>query len=104
MLPKGLVPLKILFDSNDVVVDSKKTHQEEEMEDCNLGTQQEPKIVKFFKGVPKNYKQRYNDIFTKYMDVFSWSYEDLNTYDKSIIQHKIPLKEGLKPHRQNDQI
>ena len=35
------------------------------------------------------------------MDVFAWSYEDLKTYDKKIIQHKIPLKEGIKPHRQN---
>ena len=101
VLPKGLVPLEILFDANDVVVDSKKTHQEEEMEDCNLGTQQEPKIVKLFKGVPKNYKERYIDLFKKYMDVFAWSYEDLKTYEKNIILHKIPLKEGIKPHKHN---
>ena len=100
MLPKGLVPLEILFDANDVFVNSNKTHQEEEMEDCNLVTQQEPKIVKLFKGVPKNYKERYIDLFKKYMDVFSLSYEDLKTYDKIIIQHQIPLKEGIKPHRQ----
>ena len=70
VLPKGLVPLEILFDANDVFFDSKKTHQEEEMEYCNLGTQQEPKIVKLFKGVPKNYKERYIDLFKKYMHVF----------------------------------
>ena len=28
VLPRGLVPLEILFNANDVVVDSKKTHQE----------------------------------------------------------------------------
>ena len=33
-------------------------------------------------------------------DVFSWTYEDLKTYDTSIIEHKIPLKEGAKPFRQ----
>ena len=38
VLPKGLVPIEILFDANDVVFDSNKTHQEEEMEYCNLGT------------------------------------------------------------------
>jgi hypothetical protein len=32
--------------------------------------------------------------------VFSWSYEDLNTYDTSIIQHIIPLKLGSKPLRE----
>jgi len=28
--------------------------------------------------------------------VFAWTYDDLNTYDTRIIQHDIPIKEGLK--------
>jgi hypothetical protein len=32
-----------------------------------------------------------------FVDIFSWSYEDLNTFDIDIIQHKIPLKVGSKP-------
>ena len=59
-----------------------------------------PKLVKLFNGVPLNYKERYIEIFRKYTNVFAWSYEDLKTYDVSIIQHKIPLKEGIKPFKQ----
>jgi hypothetical protein len=36
----------------------------------------------------------------KYKDVFAWSYEDLKTYDTSVIEHKIPLKLGVKPFKQ----
>jgi hypothetical protein len=32
--------------------------------------------------------------------VFAWTYEDLKTYDTSVIEHKIPLKEEAKPFRQ----
>jgi hypothetical protein len=32
--------------------------------------------------------------------VFSWSYEDLKSYDTSNIQHKIPIKEENKTFRQ----
>jgi hypothetical protein len=32
--------------------------------------------------------------------VFSYTYEDLRTYDIRIIEHKIPLKEETKPFRQ----
>ena len=32
-------------------------------------------------------------------DVFSWKYEYLQTYDTSIIEHKIPLKEETKSFR-----
>jgi hypothetical protein len=31
--------------------------------------------------------------------VFSWTYEDLITYDTSVIEHKIPLKEEANPFR-----
>jgi hypothetical protein len=32
--------------------------------------------------------------------VFAWGYEDLKSYDTSIIQHRIPIKEDQKPFRQ----
>jgi hypothetical protein len=32
--------------------------------------------------------------------VFAWTYEDLSTYDTTVIEHKIPLKEEAKPFRQ----
>ena len=35
----------------------------------------------------------------EYKDVFAWTYDDLKTYDPSIIEHTIPLKEGSKPYR-----
>jgi hypothetical protein len=34
-----------------------------------------------------------------FSDIFSWTYEDLKTYDTIIIEHKIPLKEETKPSR-----
>jgi hypothetical protein len=35
-----------------------------------------------------------------FVDVFSWKYEDLRTYDTNIMENKIPLKEETKPFRQ----
>ena len=32
-----------------------------------------------------------------FVNIFAWSYEDLKTYDTSIIQHKIPLKQDTRP-------
>jgi hypothetical protein len=37
----------------------------------------------------------------KFSDIFAWLYEDLKTFDTDIIHHKIPLKAGSKPFRQN---
>ena len=62
ILPKGLVRPERLFDANDVSMNQKKVSQDGEMEDCNLGTQHEPKLIKMFRGVPKEYKERYVNI------------------------------------------
>ena len=39
---------------------------------------------------------KYIALFKEFQDVFAWSYEDLKSYDTSIIQHKIPIKEDQK--------
>jgi hypothetical protein len=37
----------------------------------------------------------------EFVDVFAWTYKDLKMYETSVIEHKIPLKEGAKPFKQN---
>jgi hypothetical protein len=45
-------------------------------------------------------RSEYVGLLKGFADVFAWTYEDLKTYDTSIIEHKIPLKEEAKPFRQ----
>ena len=40
------------------------------------------------------------DLFKEFQDVFAWSYEDLKSYDTTVIQHTIPLKPNKKPFKQ----
>ena len=56
VIPKGLVPLERLLNTNDVVIDTKKTNSEDGLEDCNLGTEQQPKMVRLAKDLSKNFK------------------------------------------------
>jgi hypothetical protein len=45
---------------------------------------------------------QYVTLFKEYIDVFTWSYDDLKAYDKTIFQHIIPLREGAKPCQAED--
>jgi hypothetical protein len=56
--------------------------------------------VKLSKYLSPETKSKYAELFRKYKDVFAWSYDELRTYDTSIIKHKIPLKPGVKPFKQ----
>jgi hypothetical protein len=99
-IPRGLVPLERLFDGNDVPVKGKVSNEDAETTECNIGTKEEPKFVKLSSSLTREQKAQYTELLKEFVDVFAWTYEDLKTYDTSVIEHKIPLKEEAKPFRQ----
>ena len=48
-IPRGLVPLEELFDFNDVAKKPKLEPTRTNIEECNIGTEQNPKIIKISK-------------------------------------------------------
>lgn len=47
--------------------------------------------------LPLYVKIKYLNLLKNHKYVFSWSYNELKTYDTSLIEHKIPLKPEAKP-------
>jgi len=45
-------------------------------------------------------KEKFKELLCEFQDVFAWSYEYLRGFDLALIQHAIPIKEGIKPVRQ----
>ena len=97
------MPLEWLFDSNDISREAAMKDQEEEVTHCNIGTTENPNIIKMYKSLVVEQRDRYVSLIKKFVDTFAWSYEYLRTFDTDIIQHKIPLKDGSKPFRQKIQ-
>ena len=98
--PKGLTPLEDLFNFNDIPKKPNMEPLKADIEDYNVGTEENPKMVKLSKYLPPNQKLKYVELIKEFQDVFSWSYEDLKSYDTSVILHTIPLKESQKPFKQ----
>ena len=65
----------------------------------NIGTEENPKIIKLSKSFRAKEKEDYINLMKRYTDIFSWSYEELKEYDTSIIQHIIPINPSEKPYR-----
>ena len=82
-----------MFDHNGVAKNPKLVPIEAEVEEFNIGIEQQPKMVKISKYLTHEDRQKYLDILKEYSDIFSWGYEDLQVYDKSIIQQTISIKQ-----------
>jgi hypothetical protein len=59
IIPKGLVPLEKIFDNNDVAMSPKITMNEGDVEDYNIGTREDPKIINLSKTLISEVKKRY---------------------------------------------
>jgi hypothetical protein len=102
-IPRGRVPLEMLFNSNDVSREASMKNREEEITNCNIGTTENPRIIKMSKELAEEQRDMYVILTKNFDDTFAWSYEDLKKFDTGIIQHKIHLKFVSKPFRQKIQ-
>ena len=98
-LPAGLTPLEYMFDANDVPKKPIMQPINAAIEEHIIGTEKRPKMIKLSQSLPADQKPKYVDLFKEFQDAFSWSYEDLKSYDTSVIQHTIPLKPNQNPFK-----
>src|SRR5713226_2310134 len=80
-IPKGLVPLERIFTKDDTPSKPVVQSSEDNVVDCNIGSAEHPKIVKISKSLSAEQRNRYIKLLKEHVDVFSWSYEELRTYD-----------------------
>jgi hypothetical protein len=102
-IPKNVLSLEKLFDLQTKFrrLMNPKTNNSTMMHFLvNLGTPEQPKYINLGTCCSEEEKHTFMQLFKRYRDVFSWTYEYLKTYDTCIIQHVIPIKEGVKPFQQ----
>ncbi|PKI78913.1 hypothetical protein CRG98_000686, partial [Punica granatum] len=74
----------------------------EPIEEINVGTEEEPRILKIGTGLDPTQRARMIEFLTDYQEVFAWSYADMPGIDPSIVKHFLPLDtERFPPKRQH---
>lgn len=75
-IPRGLAPLEDLFNFNDVAKKPTIEPSESDIEECNIRSEDKPKMIKLSKSLLAHIKHKYIDLFKEFVDVFAWDYED----------------------------
>jgi hypothetical protein len=95
-----LVLLEDIFDSTDVAKSPKVAPRDDEVEECNIGTKADLKVIKISKNLAKESKEKYIKLMKEFYDLFCWTYDDLKVYDPGVIQHTIPVQKNAKTFKQ----
>ena len=85
IIRNGLVPLEKLFDENDLAKTPKIIASEEDVEDCNIGIEENLKMKKLSNTLSPKVKQDYVKLMNHFPNIFAWSYDDLKVYDMKMI-------------------
>ena len=102
-IPKPVVKLEDLYDIKDrfkPVTNAKLQSSTLSFELINLGTEKTPQNINLGLGLSLEEKEAFIRLLRKNKQVFAWKYDDLKTYDTSIIQHTIPVLPDQKSIQQ----
>jgi len=98
-IPRGLVPLKKLFDQNDVPYKASQKEDQSAIHRHNIGSPEHPRYINLSTHLSAAQSSEYYNLMKQFANVFSWEYSDLKTYNKNITQHKIPLEKDTIPFK-----
>ena len=80
--------------------DEPSTLVQDPTEDINIGSEDNPKILKIGFCLSTDEKEKLIDFLKQYQEVFAWTYEDMPGLDPKLVEHRLVLKPDAKPVKQ----
>ena len=66
----------------------------------DFGVPDQPREIRIGSSLSPDEKSKLIDMLRSYLDVFSWSYEDMQGLDPTIVQHHLPILPHARPVKQ----
>ena len=67
------------------------------MEKVNLSTMEEPSITYISSLLPSDLKEVIIAILHEFKDCFAWNYDEMPGLDRSLVEHRLPIKSEFHP-------
>ena len=72
----------------------------DELEEVDIGPRDRPRLTYVSAKLDPEYKQELIDLLKEFKDCFAWEYYEMPGLDRSIIEHRLPIKPGYQPFKQ----
>ena len=84
-------------------IDGKLRHSftsADELEEIDIGPRDRPRPTYVSAKLDPEYKQELIDLLKEFKDCFAWEYYEMPGLDRSIVEHRVPIKPGYRPFKQ----
>jgi hypothetical protein len=72
----------------------------DELEEVNIGPRDKPRPTFVSKKLDPSLREPMIALLKEYSDCFAWDYTEMPGLDRSIVEHRLPLKKGFQPFQQ----
>jgi hypothetical protein len=72
----------------------------DELEEIDIGPRDKPRPTFISKKLNPELREPMIVLLKEYVDCFAWDYIEMLRLDRSIVEHRLPLKSGFRPFQQ----
>jgi hypothetical protein len=101
--PEFFLPSPFPICSIDLTEDGKLGYgftSADELEEIDIGPGDKPRPTFISKKLHPSLREPMITLLKEYADCFAWDYTEMPGLDRSIVEHRLPLKSGFRPFQQ----
>jgi hypothetical protein len=72
----------------------------DKLEEIDIGDGNKPRPTFISANLDLGFKEELIKLLREYKDSFSWDYSEMPGLDRSIVEHRLPIKPGFRPYKQ----
>ena len=72
----------------------------DDLVEVDIGDGDRPRPTFISAKLDSKCKQQIIDVLKEYKDCFAWDYTEMPRLDRSVVEHRLPIKSGFRPHQQ----
>jgi hypothetical protein len=72
----------------------------DKLEEIDIGDGDKPRSTFISANLDSDFREKLIKLLKEYKDCFAWDYSEMPGLDRSIVEHRLPIKPGYKPYKQ----
>jgi hypothetical protein len=72
----------------------------DKLEEVDIGNGDKPRLAFISANSESGFREKLIKLLKEYKDCFAWDYSEMPGLDRSIVEHRLPIKPGFRPYKQ----
>jgi hypothetical protein len=72
----------------------------DKLEEVDIGNSDKPRPTFISANLESDFREELIKLLKEYKDCFAWDYSEMPGLDRSIVEHRLPIRSGFKPYKQ----